>query len=97
MTNYIILQKVYSKNGNQMIIKLESYFDLPTAKKDYDKLKNKKKGIPYILPKQKLLTQLIVYDLGNSNLKNDKKEIVLEQNIISWGDEKDDEVQKQES
>lgn len=92
MTSYIVLQKLESENGNQIIINLINYLDLSIAKAKYEKVKNSKKNIPLVFSGQTLRTQLILLDIGNIiiNEKNNQKierEEILEEWEVSFKNE----------
>lgn len=97
MTNYIISQTLKTENGNQIIVNLENYFDLPSAKARYDKIKNSKKNIPLVFNNQILVTELLLINLGNLNLKEKNKDYerkeMIEKNEVYWNG-KNDEIQK---
>lgn len=101
MTNYIVCKKIVSLLGNQIIYDLKSFFDLPSAKEYYEKIKNQKKKVPLIFANQILKTSLILMDIGNTTLLKEgqeyfKKEI-LEEYEVNFKDEKQNEIQKQKN
>ena len=99
MTSYIIIQKIHSQYGNNLLINLKVELDLPNAKKYFDKVKNSKKKIPMVFSNQILKTQLILIDTGNTNIIQDKdyeRKEILEEFELKWGIN-NDEIQKQKN
>ena len=101
MTNYIVCKKIVSPLGNQIIYDLKSFFDLPSAKEYYEKIKNKKKKVPLIFANQILKTSLILMDIGNTTLLKENQEYfkkeILEEYEVNFKDEKQNEIQKQKN
>lgn len=97
MTNYIVCKKIVSLLGNQIIYDLKSFFDLPSAKEYYEKIKNQKKKVPLIFSNQILKSSLILMDIGNTTLLKEgqeySKRVTLEEYELKWKDETN-EIQK---
>lgn len=100
MTNYIVCKKIISSLGNQIIYDLKSFFDLPSAKEYYEKIKNQKKKVPLIFANQILKSSLMLINIGNTNLLKENQEYskkeILEEHTIRWKDETN-EIQKQKN
>lgn len=81
MTNYIVMQKVRSQHGLQVLTHTMSYIDLAEAKKDYDKMKRPSKKDKVYFSNQEIVTSLLLIDLGNYITQEPVKQEVLEEDI----------------
>ena len=100
--NYLVVKKVESKNRTQMLVNVRSFFSLKDAGKYYRKTKDKKRNVPFIYPDQKVITELVLYRIGNLDLleKNNREyweKEVLERSEVMWNGKKSNEIQKQEN